>query len=54
MDALAESLWNRAKDALRVARHDLAVSPDAVASRAYYAAFYAVSAWFALARENIS
>ena len=48
MGALANDLWARARDALRVARHDLPVSPDAAASRAYYAAFYAVSAWFAL------
>jgi uncharacterized protein (UPF0332 family) len=31
-----------------VARHDLSVSSDAAASRAYYAAFYAASALFAL------
>ena len=48
MDPLANDLWGRAQEALRVARHDLPVSPDAAASRAYYAAFYAVSAWFAL------
>ena len=48
MKEFAESLWLRAQDALRVARHDLPVSPDAAASRAYYAAFYAVSAMFAL------
>ena len=47
MKEFAESLWLRAQDALRVARHDLPVSPDATASRAYYAAFYAVSASFA-------
>lgn len=31
-----------------MAEHDLSLSPDAAASRAYYAAFYAVSALFAL------
>jgi len=41
-------LWRRATRALRVAEHDLSISPDAAASRAYYAAFYAVSARFAL------
>lgn len=41
-------LWQRAKEALIVSRHDLPVSPDAAASRAYYAAFYGVSAFFAL------
>jgi len=48
MTEAARDLWNRACDALCVARHDLAVSPDATASRAYYAAFYAASALFAL------
>ena len=48
MNIPAGHLWDRAKEALQVARHDLAVSPDAAASRAYYAAFYAVSARFAL------
>jgi len=45
---LPASLWNRAQEALRAARHVLPVSADAAASRAYYAAFYAVSAHFAL------
>jgi len=35
-------------EALRVARREEAFSPDAAASRAYYAAFYAVSALLAL------
>ncbi len=48
MTRVARSLWERAKDALRVARHDLELSSDAAASRAYYAAFYAVSCLFAL------
>ena len=47
MKAAAADLWERAVDAWSVARHDLDVSPDAAASRAYYAAFYAVSAHFA-------
>ena len=47
MNELAVSLWDRATEALRAGRHLSAVSPDAVASRAYYAAFYAVSALFA-------
>jgi len=46
--AAARDFWARAVDALRVAEHDLELSPDAAASRAYYAAFYAVSAHFAL------
>ena len=48
MNAAAKDFWNRALKAVRVARHDLDLSPDAAASRAYYAAFYAVSAHFAL------
>ena len=46
MTAPAQDFWARALDALRVARHDLEISPDAAASRAYYAAFYAASAYF--------
>ncbi len=48
MTDLAESLWGRAKEALAVARHILSQSPDTAGSRAYFAAFYAVSAYFAL------
>ena len=48
MSPAAEDLWERAKDALRVAKHDLPLSADAAASRAYYAAFYAASARFAI------
>ena len=33
---------------MSVAEHCLTISPDAAASRAYYAAYYAVSALFAL------
>ena len=48
MSNIAEILWDKAREALHTARHDLPVSADAAASRAYYAAFYAVSAHFAL------
>jgi len=44
----ARDLWERARESLRAAQVVLPVSPDAAASRAYYAAFYAVSALFAL------
>lgn len=44
----AEHLWDRARRAVAVAKSDLALDADAAASRAYYAAFYAVSALFAL------
>ena len=54
MRAPALDLWHRATDALRVAKHDLEVSPDAAASRAYYAAFYAASAHFALQDKSFA
>ena len=44
----AGDLWERAREALRATHALLPVSPDAAASRAYYAAFYAASALFAL------
>ncbi len=47
MSELAAGLWERAKDSLRAAQYVLPVSPDTAASRAYYAAYYAVSAFFA-------
>ncbi len=43
-----EDLWRRALEALRVAQREAPLGPDASASRAYYAAFYGVSALFAL------
>jgi len=48
MKAYAFDLWERAEDAVRVSENNLSISPDSAASRAYYAAFYAVSALFAL------
>jgi uncharacterized protein (UPF0332 family) len=51
---LADALWQRAKEALLVARRDFGLSPDAAASRAYYAALYAVSAHFALRGRHFS
>jgi uncharacterized protein (UPF0332 family) len=48
VNKLADSLWDRARDALLAARQLLETSPDSAASRAYYAAFFAVSAHFAL------
>ena len=47
MNKYAADLWARSKEALKTAEADLSVSADAAASRAYYAAFYAVSALFA-------
>ena len=48
MSVQAIALWNRAGDSLRGARLLLDQLPDLAASRAYYAAFYAVSAWLTL------
>ena len=45
-EALAH--WEYAREDLNVARHDLPMSPRNAATRAYYAAFHAVSAVFAL------
>jgi uncharacterized protein (UPF0332 family) len=47
-------LWARALQALRTAQLILSPDPDAAASRAYYAAFYAVSALFALREKTFS
>ncbi len=48
MNADATDLWARALQALQTTILLLSADPDAAASRAYYAAFYAVSALFAL------
>ena len=48
MNARAVDLWERAKKALAVAKAVSTLDPDSAASRAYYAAFFAVSARFAL------
>ena len=47
MNPYALDLWERALNALQTAESNMAVSFDAAASRSYYAAFYAVSAFFA-------
>jgi len=48
MSAEAEDLWRRARRALLTARQLVEEDPDASASRAYYAAYFAASALFAL------
>ncbi|MFH1538380.1 MAG: HEPN domain-containing protein [bacterium] len=48
---LAEDFWKRAIEALAMAEVGLKVSPDGATNRAYYAAFNAVSALFALEGE---
>ena len=54
MNAYAADLWLRAREALAVASQTVALSPDAAASRAYYAAFYAVSALLALEEKEFT
>jgi uncharacterized protein len=54
MKAEPSDLWDRAVRALRTAETLLPLDPDATASRAYYAAFYAVSALFALEEKTFS
>ena len=54
MSSPPEDFWQRAKAALAVAEHDLPLDSDAAASRAYYAAFYAVSALFAVTGRTFS
>lgn len=48
MNAEALDLWGRAHTTLRTASSLTETDPDSAASRAYYAAFYAVSALFTL------
>ena len=52
MKRYAADLWSRATEALRVAQSLLGDSSDNAASRAYYAAFNAVSALFALQEKT--
>lgn len=54
MNPEATDLWQRAVQALATAQSLSASDPDAAASRAYYAAFYAVSAWFILSGTTFS
>ena len=54
MNAEAEAFWRRAKKALLVAQSMLSLDSDAAASRAYYAAFYAVSAYFAATNRTFT
>lgn len=48
MSKESEDLWDRALESLEAAETVCQVSPDAAASRAYYAAFFGVSALFAI------
>ena len=50
----AGDLWTRAVKALQVAKFTVGVDFDTAASKAYYAAFYAVSALFAVQGQNFT
>ena len=52
MTTIAQVHWDKAVGSLASARALLDVHPDSAASRAYYAAFHAVSAYFALGGES--
>ena len=54
MTSEVSDLWDRAVQALKTAESLVESDPDASASRAYYAAFYAVSAFFALQQQGFS
>jgi len=51
MKGVAADMWRRAQKALIAAKAIQSIDPDSAASRAYYAAFYAVSARFALKEQ---
>lgn len=54
MNREAAELWGRGLQAFQTAKQIAEIDPDAAASRAYYAAFYAVSALFALQGKTFS
>lgn len=54
MSPYSRDLWGRACKALLAARRELAFDPDLCASRSYYAAFYAVSALFAIEGQEFT
>lgn len=54
LTAVSDNLWRRATRSLDIATAILGLSPDDAASRAYYAAFHAVTALFALNEKSFS
>ncbi|TAJ23322.1 MAG: HEPN domain-containing protein [Nitrospirae bacterium] len=54
MNPEATELWGRALQAFQTAQQIADTDPDAAAGRVYYAAFYAVSAFFALQGKTFS
>lgn len=54
MKEFAQAEWERARQALAGARQIHETDPEGAASRAYYAAFHAITALFALRGETFS
>lgn len=54
MNHEASDFWSRAVKAIDTAKSLISKDPDASASRSYYAAFYAVSALFAVEGKTFS
>jgi len=54
MNAYAQAEWDRARRALASARQLAETDPDSAASRAYYAAFHALTALFALREQSFT
>ena len=54
MKDYATTEWQRAVGALEIAEHAVRTDPDSAASRAYYAAFHALTALFALRGQSFS
>jgi len=54
MNAFAAAEWDRAGRALASARQLVETDPDSAASRAYYAAFHALTALFALREQTFA
>jgi hypothetical protein len=54
MTEFSKAEWERAQVALNSARHFVESDPDAAGSRAYYAAFYGLTAFFALRGQHFT
>lgn len=54
MNEFAGVQWQRAIDTLNTGRQIIEIDPDSAASRAYYAAFHALTALFALQEKSFS
>jgi len=54
MKEFAVTEWQRAVRALETAEHAVRTDPDSAVSRAYYAAFHALTALFALRGQSFT